>query len=168
MNDKMEKISKVELLENIRKERFLLEETLSKLSQEDLLKPELANGWTIKDILAHLISWEQLMLKWIRLSLEGRSPTDRPQSDEDIDAINATIYADNQNRDLVGILREFKFSYDEALQEIEGLSEEDLNEPDRFPWRQGRPLWLLIFGNTWEHYQEHRQDIENWMSSKNK
>jgi uncharacterized protein (TIGR03083 family) len=166
MNDKIEKISKAEMMGNIHRERHLFEEALSKLKQDDMLKPTLAGGWTVKDVLAHLISWEQLMVKWINISLEGGSPADRPQDDADIDRMNAEIYADNQNRDLVGILREFKFSHEQALQVIEGLSEDDLNEPDRFACWQGRPLWLLIFGNTWEHYQEHRQDIEIWLSKK--
>lgn len=164
MNDKYEKITREEIFEKIKQERYLLEETLSKLSQSDMLKPEFDGGWTGKDIVAHIFSWEELMVKWINMALANKTPTDPPQSDESIDNMNAEIFANNQNRDLLGILREFKTSHQKALQTIEKLSEDELNDPDRYPWRNGRPLWLLVMGNTWEHYQEHRRDIEAWLA----
>ncbi len=166
MNDTYGSINKEELLEKIKQERYLLEETLSKLSQSDMNIPAFESGWTAKDILAHILSWEQLMVKWIGMALNGETPNDRPQSDEIINAMNAEIFANNQNRDLLGILQEFKTSHQQALEVIEGLSEGQLNDPALAPWRQGRPLWLLVMGNTWEHYMEHRQDIEAWLAKK--
>lgn len=161
-------IQKEEIIRNIKQERYLLEETLSKLSQNDMRKPDFAGGWTAKDIVAHIFSWEELMVQWINMAQANETPTNRPQTDEIINQMNAEIFANNQNRDLIGILREFKHSHQEALKAIEALSEEELNDPDRYPWRNGRPLWLLVMGNTWEHYQEHRQDIEAWLARNGK
>ena len=68
--------TKDEIFEKVRAGSvFLLEATLSKLSRNDMTKPVLENGWTVKDIVAHIFSWEQLMVKWINNALNEETPT---------------------------------------------------------------------------------------------
>jgi hypothetical protein len=61
-------------------------------------------------------------------------------------------------------LADFHRSYARAYSVVEALTEEDLIDPQRFAWRKGDPLWHMVAGNTWEHYQEHRESIENWLT----
>ena len=42
------------------------------------------------------------------------------------------------------------------------MTEEDLIDPQRFVWRGGNPMWHMVASNPGEHYQEHRESIENW------
>ena len=168
MSDQNEARKKQKLLENIRQERFLLEQALSKFSQGDMLQPAFDGGWSAKDIVAHIIAWEQIMLSWIDSAQRGEMPGDVPETDAEADTVNASIFSDNQNRDLVGILREFKSSHQEAIKRIEEIPEEELNKPAKPPWKEERTLWWIISVNTWEHYREHREQLEKWMESKGK
>ena len=52
---------------------------------------------------------------------------------------------------------------EDLLEQIVGLSEADLNDPHRFPWNEGRPLLERIAANSYEHEQEHIEQIRAWM-----
>jgi hypothetical protein len=44
------------------------------------------------------------------------------------------------------------------------MRDEDLFDPNRFAWRRGSPLWDLVAGDTYEHYNEHMQSIQQWLA----
>ena len=139
-----------------------MEQTLSQFSQADMLKAELAGGWTPKDVVAHIIAWEQVMLDWIDVALQGKTPVDLPQNEQQEAAINARIHADNQNRDLVGVLREFKTSHQQAIEKVEEMPEDALKQPAYPPWREHQTLMWIVSVNTWQHYHDHRLQLEEW------
>lgn len=154
-------ISKVQILENIDRERSQLETLLVSLEKDQMLAPVLENNWTVKDVLAHIVAWEQRMQLWIEQSLRGETPQ-RPAPGytwEDLDRLNAETYEANRARSYEDIQADFETSYRTALATVQNLSEADLIEPDRFAWRAGVPLWYLVSANTWEHYAEHADDI---------
>jgi len=39
------------------------------------------------------------------------------------------------------------------------MNENDIFDPQRFAWRNGSPAFDMLAGNTYEHYDEHRQWI---------
>jgi hypothetical protein len=47
---------------------------------------------------------------------------------------------------------------------VQSLSEEDLIDPLRFAWMEGSPLFYLVAGNTYGHYQEHIDPIQQWLA----
>jgi len=47
---------------------------------------------------------------------------------------------------------------------IQAMSEEDLFNSGRFAWAEGEPLWQVIAGDTYEHYQEHQKQIQEWLA----
>jgi uncharacterized damage-inducible protein DinB len=55
-------LTKPKILELIQTERANLEATLSQLSQEQMTRPGVEDGWTVKDTLAHLSVWETRMV----------------------------------------------------------------------------------------------------------
>ena len=57
--------NKHDLLANIGRERTALDNLLAPLNDEAMLRPARDDGWTAKDILAHLTAWEQRLLRWI-------------------------------------------------------------------------------------------------------
>jgi uncharacterized protein DUF1706 len=46
---------------------------------------------------------------------------------------------------------------------IQAIPEEDLISSQRFAWTKGSPLWQLVAGDTYEHYQEHIGQIQKWL-----
>ena len=162
MSENSEQVCKADLLTNIRTERQLLEECLAGLAEHQIIQPGVVGDWSVKDILAHFVAWEQRMIGWVGEYLGDGTP-DVPQNWDDIHQLNAQSYQESRDRPLAGIFAEFQASYRQALSLAENTSEADLIDPNRFPSRGGQPLWIMVAANTWWHYREHRQEIEAWL-----
>jgi pimeloyl-ACP methyl ester carboxylesterase len=160
-----EQMTKPEILELIRSERENLETTLQGLSAEQMTELGVENHWSIKDILAHIAAWERRMIQWTEESLRGEVPQ-RPAPGttwDDLDGLNEQIYLSNRDKPLDEVLAEFQSSHQAALKTVAALTETDLTDPQRFTWRQSDPLWHMVAGNTWWHYQEHGEAIRDWL-----
>jgi hypothetical protein len=159
-----QQMSKDKLLDLIRVERRRLEDFLAELSQEDMVQSGVIGEWSVKDVLAHLVDWEQRCLNWIGVSFRGEAPeTPAPgMTWKDVDILNQQIFAKHRNRTLEAVLEEFHSSYQAILKTVEGISEEDLTNPHRFGWRAGNPLWKLIASNTNNHYCWAKTEIQKW------
>jgi hypothetical protein len=161
-----ESVTKNEILTSIASEREALEKLITKLSHEIMLEPGFEGNWSIKDMLAHISEWEQMMIKWTQELLRGETPDRPPPGSDwaDLDTFNESLFQKNKDRSLEDVLAMFFDSYPETYQIIANLSEEDLLNPDQFAWRAGDPLWHMVAANTWWHYKEHRESIERWLA----
>lgn len=162
-----EQMNKTKILELVQSERVSLERILDSLSPEQMMQPGLQGGWSVKDFLAHITDWEQRMIRWIEESLRGDVPQ-RPEPGmtwDDLDRLNEQVYQANKGKPLNQVLAEFHGSYHQALRAVQVLSQDQLTNPYAFEWRDGAPLWQMVAANTWLHYQEHRDTIENWLSN---
>ena len=57
----------------------------------------------------------------------------------------------------------FRDSYRNMLSIVESLDEKKLNAP--FPWSERDvAAWQYTAGNTYEHYDEHAEIIQHWLS----
>jgi len=155
---------KAELIANIERERTALLQTVEKLTPRQMTTPDVG-GWSPKDNLAHLSAWEQFML---RCHLQGQPPHQAFQIDEatleqlDENGINQILFERNRLRPSEDILKEFQQSHTQVLTALEQMTFADLMQPHSDD-PQGRPLIIWVMGNTYEHYQEHRQTIESIM-----
>ncbi len=161
MNDKIEHLTKPELLQCIRVERDLLEETLARLTPDQMLQPGVDGEWSVKDVLAHISAWERRMLSWLGSHLRGEPP-DVPLP-WDVERMNAETYAQVKDKPLADVLEEFRQSYRESLALAESLTEKQLQTEYTDTWPMG-PLWLGVAANTHWHYKEHRESIEAWLN----
>lgn len=155
--------SKEELLAAIRDERAALEEAVEAVEAAPgegmMLEPVFDGGWSVKDTLAHITVWEQLMIGWVEQSLRGEEPQRPITGDDWVDRLNARLYEENRDKPLDEVRQEFASSYREALALIQRVEEDDLFDPERFPWRDGSPLWQMVAANTNWHYKDHREAI---------
>lgn len=160
-------VSKAEILRLITSERRALEDLLTAIGDEQMLASGMESGWSVKDVLAHIASWETNMVRWIDMTLRGERP-DRPAPGEnwdDLDAYNAELYEAHKNLGLEEVQTRFAQSHRAGLDALTRLSEEDLFDPDRFAWRNGQALWMMVAGNTWLHYAEHAASIREWRAA---
>ena len=157
-------MNKTDVLNTIQSAHANLEELLTPLSESQLCTPTLEGQRSIKDILAHLGAWERLCGGWIGALLSSETP-DIP--DEDENTINERIFQENRNRPLHEVQEDFHAAYQQFLRQVQALfqilPEEDLNDPNRFSWLEGRSLLALIAGNSYDHYQEHAEQIRAWL-----
>ena len=151
-----------ELLKQILAERKLFEETLAKVDQTEYLKPIFDGGWTIKDVLAHIVAWEQRMIIWVGQAASGVFP-DIPLDDDSVNAINQESHNQDKDLPLDQVLQAFERSYTKALNFAENTSEEVLFTKNLLEGREN-PYWITVAANTCWHYQEHREALEQYLS----
>jgi hypothetical protein len=148
-------MNKTEFLATLTSERAQLDEQLARLSDEQLSKQPAPDAWSIKQNLAHLVYWEQVMLEKVRAAVE-KGETPQWINEEEETRLNAEIAEASRDRPAGEILAEMRQSLRQVIAQVEALSEADLTDPNRFPWRQGQPLWEYIAAEAYgEHYHEH-------------
>lgn len=160
----MQLTTKPHLLEEIHRERAELEAALARISPDRRSHPLQADGWSIKDILAHIVAWEQVMLRWLQASLAGETPADPAPglTDDDVERLNSAFFRANRDRALVEVEDEFQRSYAEVIEALEAAPEPVLMQPGYFTWTEEWPLATVVATNTSDHYREHREQIAAW------
>ncbi|MEW5871743.1 MAG: ClbS/DfsB family four-helix bundle protein [Chloroflexota bacterium] len=157
----------LDALEDMR-EKFL--EALEDLSDEALQEPGVFADWSIKDILYHLSMWEAELVKLLWQAAQGQRPTTAhfSGSPTPVDQINADWLEKGRERPLELVWQDFEAVRKQTSRRVEAFSDEDLNDPQRYPWLQGRSLWEWVAGDSYEHEEEHLADIRAWRARREK
>jgi uncharacterized protein (TIGR03083 family) len=167
MNDETTPQNKAELLARITQSRTALEQALSQLSEAQWQATDAA-GWTVKDHLAHLATWEagiaallQHQPRWAAMGLDEATV-----ENYEMDDMNAVLYQQHRDRSLDEVRVYFQETHRQLLAALNRLSDEALFKP--YAYFEGgeasaddtRPIIGWIIGNTYEHYAEHQAWIE--------
>lgn len=127
-------------------------------------------GWSVKDIMAHLAEWEQMFLGWHAAGVRGESPeTPAPGYTfgvKSLGQLNDAIYRKYRRRSLTDVQAFFDQSYQQILQALDGMSEEELNTPARYAWLGKHTVGDGLAANTWKHYRWARGLIVKWAKKK--
>ena len=160
-------ISKKQLLAEMQSEQAAWLALLDEIGEENMTQPEVAGGWSIKDIVAHITGWRRRTVLRFRAALDptvDMTPDYPAELDEDdeVDQINAWIYKANRDRPLADVLNDSREVFQQLVAEVSTLSDEQLNDPQRFPWLEGERLTgAFIFGHF---HEEHEPDMRAWLS----
>ena len=69
------RLLKQELLSEIRLERAALDDALAPLTPRHMTMAGVTKGgWSVKDVLAHLVEWQAMNLDWYAAGLRGERP----------------------------------------------------------------------------------------------
>ena len=160
-------ISKKQLLAEMQSEQAAWLALLDEIGEENMTQPEVAGGWSIKDIVAHLTGWRRRTVLRFRAALDptvDMTPDYPAELDEDdeVDEINSWIYKANRDRPLADVLNDSREVFQQLVTEVSALSDEQLNDPQRFPWLEGERLTgAFLFGHF---HEEHEPDMRAWLS----
>jgi hypothetical protein len=157
-------MTKDELLDALEDERENFLDAIDGLSDEALLEPALAGGRSVKDVMIHISAWEAELVKLLWQVKQGDQPSTVHFSSVDVDARNEEWFTAYHDRPLPRVLDDFAAVRKQTVRRVEGLSDKDLNDPDRYDWLKGRPLWEWIAGDSFEHDAEHAAQIKEWRS----
>jgi hypothetical protein len=154
--------TKVQLLEDARRERAALEKLLEKLSPEEMVQSATLGDWSLKDVLAHLIEWEQMVLGWIETGQSGKIPVIPAVGYKwnQLPALNQHIYEKYRDRPLAEILEQFHSSYQQVLASIQGLPEEILFTRGYYSWSGNNALAAYFHSCTAAHYLWARKEVQ--------
>jgi hypothetical protein len=153
-------LTKAEVLTLIEQAWMEFNALLDQLSDEQKNTPVLADGWTVKDVLAHIAMWERSLGVWLATANAGYEPELPKFTDDYINATNAQIYEHHLHEPYKQVYGMFCAVHQSFLMpHLEALPE-DNDDPRWLVWRGGVPPWSLIAGNTYEHYREHAEFIQ--------
>ena len=128
-----------------------LVDTVSQMSMGRMSIPGVVEGWSVRDLLGHVMTWEYELLHAIDAHGRGE-PT---PSYDDLDAWNEMAVATLRPTPLAVILIQMGETHGRLVSTIEALPEEAIRNSGLARW---------IADDAWEHYREHREDIERWQA----
>ncbi len=115
-----------------------------------LLEPSLANGWSVKDLLAHIAVWEWRCVALLEQSHETNMPL---QAVPDVEALNEEIFQEHKEQDWEDVDNGFREAHRTLLNTIREFPSHRLNDPI---------VLQTIAEESWEHYQEHLPALKQW------
>ena len=151
-------MNKDALLDLIHAGRSRWESALAQLTPEQMTAPVLFDGWSVKDLVAHVGAWERTAAAVFAALLSGQAP-DFEIDEIALDAFNARFFAEHHDQSLGEVMAGEQAAYRSFRDLVESASEADLFDPNRFPWMQGAPFAEWVGANTFEHYDEHLADM---------
>lgn len=163
------RLPKAELLQEIGIERSRLDALLEQLTPRQMTQGGVTlAGWSVKDILAHLIAWQQMNLDWYATGLHGETP-DIPKTWTDIRTVNDRIYRKHHRRSLKAVLADYTAFHQKMLSLIEEVPDRDFAAIGHLTWTG--PTWTLsdcIGWNTASHYRWACKHIRKWVRAQMK
>ena len=147
--------SKNELLEFTYAERMKLEQKIHSLTEEEMVYPGSMGDWSVKDILQHLVDWEQRWISWYEAGKrdEAVHTPEQGYNWRQMGLLNEKYRQKFIDRRLSDVMADFHTSYKEILKVVEKISEEEMLTVGFYPWTGRLPLIAWIAGNTCSHYQ---------------
>ena len=155
-----------ELLEEIQLERKMLDEALASIPARLMTNAGVTRGgWSVKDILAHLVEWQQMNLDWYAAGLRGEKPAIPAPGFtlRKLPRLNEMIYRKHHRRLLQAVLDDYRSHHERIVALIKTLSDADLITLERFSWTG--LSWTLsdyLRASTAAHYLWARTRIRRW------
>jgi uncharacterized protein (TIGR03083 family) len=165
-----------EAILELRTARKELQETLIGMSEEDYLRPKAIDKWTLKDLLAHVASWDEEMVRVLQaFSMQTESAFSYSISERNGFAVwNEEQVAQRRDNTLPQVIAEFESARRDLIQVIEGLTDPVLNRSRMTSWGKTATGFQLITTQV-EHDREHagqvrsyRKKIERWARARQK
>lgn len=149
------------------------ERLLAGLSAAQLTHLRLADGLSVKDILAHLGAWQARTVARLEAALQGGEPqfppwpveVDAEESRAAVDRANAWILETNRGRPWADVYQEWREGFRRFLALVRAVPEADLRAGGKLAWlAEYQPLEGYP-GFYDYHHAEHRAQLEAWLSS---
>lgn len=141
-------------------------DAVAPLTDAQMQAPVLGDGWSVKDVLAHLAFWDQRLLHAI--DPQDGSHTSRlappiiadiPFDEQWLATVNARIYALNRQRDLQDVQAELAAMQRRLLAVVASLTLDDVFDSAGLSALLGEPFAPMLLG-AYEHYEEHAEELE--------
>jgi len=124
------------------------------LSDALLTEPGVTGAWSIRDIIAHVTTWEEEALKHLPAVLQGRRPPRYSVIYGGIDAFNALMTTKKKGLSLSEVFRQQEEIHRRVTDMIERAPEDQVIRET--PFRRRLRL------DTYSHYPKHTQAIRRW------
>lgn len=145
---------KQQFLDRMEKEWAALKDSYAGLTEGQMEQAGVTGDWSIKDILAHVTTWEEESLKHLPTVLAGERTPRYSVTYGGIDAFNEQMTAQKRALPLAKVLEQFDAVHQRLLEYVAGAPEELFTRETRFRRR--------LRYDTYSHYPVHTQAIHAW------
>lgn len=147
-------MNKQQLLAKVETAWAELKEAYTGLNEAQLTLPGVTGEWSVRDILAHVTTWEEEALKYFPLILEGKRPPRYKDLYGGVDAFNAHMTEAKRSLSLSEVLQQFEDTHHKFVEAIDNAPEEQFVSETRFRRR--------VRLDSYSHYPVHAQTIREW------
>ena len=161
-------LTKAELLNRLHTEHARLEQAMGQLTAAQLSQPGVIGTWSVKDMLPHIMHWEQFALGELESAMRGERPpapdAGGAEEDESDDAVNARVVAQYRDVPVSDVRAAFDRSFQRVVAVVEALDEADFTSRSPVARVLGESVVDCLGNNTYEHYAEHSAVIRDWLA----
>ncbi len=150
-------MNRAQLLTRLDKAWQSLTTSYAGLSDSELMTPGVTGAWSIRDIIAHVTSWEEEALAYLPLILTGGKPPRYSVTYGGIDAFNARMTDQKRNFPLSEVLRQRDHIHGRLVEFVRSVQENQFVRETSFR----RRLRLDTYG----HYLKHAEAVRRWRKS---
>ena len=140
------------------------EKVAARLGDKDLVCPVCENGWSVKEVFAHLASMGGTPMFFIAMAqrpASGGGGGGGGGAGFDIDAFNKQQVEMRKNKSMAELLAEFRQGHEAGIALINSTPDEVLNKEMPDPFRGGMSTALdMIQGSGTEHEAGHLDEVE--------
>jgi hypothetical protein len=151
------------LLEKLRIGRREWDELIATVPRERMIEPVWEDGWTIKDIIAHVDFYEWWVAEFIRT--REWPVVDSSLQIAELEPRNVAIYKYYKDVPLDDILSASPGIHQGMVDTITALTDEEyadhklIGNPPDDDWSVAK----MVEGNTFDHYPQHIPQIREWL-----
>jgi hypothetical protein len=134
---------------------------LATLTPNEIHQPNRYGIMSIKDVIAHLMTWQNRSNLRLQAAKDGVDPvfpgwpTDLDQeSDDDVDAINAWIYKLHQNDLWENVYAQWTSGFQRLIDASQAFPPAQFSDKSAYPWLNGYSLEDVVIG-SYNHHIEH-------------
>lgn len=147
-------MDKQQLLKQLDKAWAAIKAAYAGLSDTEMIEPGVTGNWSVKDILAHVTTWEEEALKHLPLILKDGRPPRYSVTYGGINAFNAQMTEAKRGLPLAAVLKQLDETHLRLIGYIQSAPEAQFIRETRFR----RRLRL----DTYSHYPKHARAIREW------
>ncbi|HEU4323477.1 MAG TPA: DinB family protein [Roseiflexaceae bacterium] len=146
------------LLAKLRVERATFDSLLDQIDPAHMLTVGAEGAWSVRDIVVHICWYDRQVAEVVA----QRTLDASPMWNLSVDERNAVMIDLSRDKTLGEVLAEARATFQQMLEEVSRLSEEDLQDPQRMGMP---PEWIpgqAIAFNTYRHYRQHIPALRAW------
>ena len=153
--------NKQQLLDEAQRKYEALGRQFASFTPEEMVRPGVIGAWSIKDILAHLLEWQTMLMGWYEAELRGEKPAVPVEEYNwsQLPEVNQAIYERCRDAALDDVRSQLDASHRHMLDVVASLSEEELFTPGRYAWIGVNTLASYVDSCAGAHYRWARTGI---------
>lgn len=118
------------------------------LSPEEIESPGTCGHWSAKDLVGHVATWDQVAVDNLQRILRGEA---RPPWDETVDEFNERMASSLEHEPVAALRTMMDQTHAQLRDMLDGASGASAE--------QVQAILEALPADTWEHYDEHRQQV---------